>query len=255
MTLPFPKRERNRGLTNLSLLQFQHSKLTIRNKVLRFTYKIALDSYSRITCPSEELVKVVSSWGVSSPVIYIPNGVDLQDPVRVDKTYDLIYVGRLVKWKNVDKVIRISTANNLKTAIIGTGPLEAELKALASSINADCTFFGELGKDKVFEKLNNSKFFILLSQYEGLSFALLEAMSCGLPAIVSDAKGNTDVVTDSFDGLIVDSKNPESKIMELCQILNNGPEYARMSSNARGTIVRKYGSQKILDQYVNLMVT
>ena len=251
---PIWERERNRGLTNLPLLEFQHSKLTVWNRVLRFAYKIALDSYSLIVCPSEELVRVVSSWGVSSPVICIPNGVDLQSPIYADKFYDLIYVGRLVKWKNVDKVIQISAANHLSTAIIGTGPLEAELKALSTSINSNCSFLGEISKDQVIKYLNNSKFFILLSQYEGLSFALLEAMSCGLPVIVSDAKGNTDVVTDSFDGLIVDLDNPDLKINELCQILKDDSRYARMSSHARETIARKYESRKILDQYTTLLV-
>jgi glycosyltransferase involved in cell wall biosynthesis len=252
---PIWERERNRGTTNLSLMEFQRAKLTLGNKVLRIAYKFALNSYALIICPSEELVEVLTSWGVSAPVICIPNGVDIQSPIHLDKTYDLIYVGRLVKWKNVDQVIQISAANHLSTAIIGKGPLDMELKTLSTSLNSNCSFLGEMSKDQVLRHLNKSKFFILLSQYEGLSFALLEAMSCGLPVIVSNAKGNTDVVTDSIDGLIVDLENPEIKVIELCEILKDESRYAQMSSQARETIARKYESRKILDQYMNLMVS
>jgi glycosyltransferase involved in cell wall biosynthesis len=251
---PIWERARNRRATELSLVEFQFSKLSFRNRVIRWAYKFALNSYSVIICPSEELVDVVTGWGVNCPVICIPNGVDIHGPTFQEKQFDLIYVGRLVKWKNVDSVIRISASKNLKTVIIGSGPLEAELKALSSSLGSKSLFLGELTSEKISMYLNQSKLFILLSQYEGLSFALLEAMSCGLPAIVSNAKGNTDVVTDSFNGLIVDMENPDSKIGELCLLLEDDSRYAIMSSRARETIANKYDSQKVLNQYMNLMV-
>jgi glycosyltransferase involved in cell wall biosynthesis len=241
-------------MTDLSLMEFQLSRLTLRNKLIRRAYKFALNSYSLIVCPSKELVEVVTGWGVRCPVICIPNGVDMPDPSHQEKQFDLIYVGRLVKWKNVDSVIRISATMNLTTAIIGSGPLEAELKALSSSLDSQCSFLGELPKEKVFEYLNRSRLFILLSQYEGLSFALLEAMSRGLPAIVSNVKGNTDVVRDSFDGLIVDMANPDIKILELFQLLKDDSKYASMSSRARETVASRYDSRKVLNEYMNLMV-
>jgi len=251
---PIWERERNRKVTDLSLMEFQFSKLTLGDRVIRWAYKFALNSYSVIVCPSEELVNVVIGWGVNCPVICIPNGVEIHEPTSQEKHFDLIFVGRLVKWKNVESVIRISASMKLKTAIIGSGPLEAELKALSLSLNAQCLFLGELTTEKVSEYLNKSKLFILLSQYEGLSFALLEAMSRGLPAIVSNAKGNTDVVTDSLDGLIVDLAKPDDKILELCQLLKDEPRYSRMSFRARETIAGKYESRKVLTEYMNLMV-
>ena len=251
---PIWERARNRKATDLSLMEFQFSRLTFRNRVIRSAYKFALNSYSMIVCPSEELVEVVIGWGVRSPVVCIPNGVEINESIYQEKRFDLIYVGRLVKWKNVDSVIKISASRNLKTAIIGSGPLEAELKALSTSLGSKCLFLGELTSEKVSMYLDQSKLFILLSQYEGLSFALLEAMSRGLPAIVSNAKGNTDVVTDSINGLIVDLENPDTKIRELCLLLKDDSRYAIMSSRARETIANKYDSQKVLNQYMNLMV-
>ena len=47
---------------------------------------------------------------------------------------------------------------------------------------------GQLEEQDVIKALQKSKIFVLLSDYEGLSFSLLQAMACGLPSIVSECK-------------------------------------------------------------------
>jgi glycosyltransferase involved in cell wall biosynthesis len=63
----------------------------------------------------------------------------------------------------------------------------------------------------------------LLSDYEGLSFSLLQAMACGLPSIVSNAKGNTDVITNNSEGIVVDI-NTQDNITNAIQQLLAEPE-------------------------------
>ena len=251
---PVWERQRNLGETNLSLIDFQVIKLPLRYQIFRRIYKFALNSYTTITCPSTELVEIVRGWGVKPPVVYIPNGVQVPEKPNVKKEFDLIYVGRLVPWKNVKDVISISARAKFKTLIIGSGPLEQELKELSASSGANCIFKGEQSASNVSEYLNQSKAFILLSEYEGLSFALLEAMARGLPAIVSNAKGNTDVITDQVDGIVLDLQELGLRNEEIIVILKDEKKLRGMGSQARDNVLSRFEATKQLDDFLELLV-
>jgi len=251
---PIWERQRNLGETTLSLIDFQGVKLPLRHQIFRRIYKFALNSYTSITCPSTELVEIVRGWGVKPPIVYIPNGVQVPEKPTMEKDFDLIYVGRLVPWKNVEAVISISALAKFKTLIVGSGPLELELKEMSARSGANCVFKGEQGAAKVSEYLNQSKAFILLSEYEGLSFALLEAMARGLPAIVSNAKGNTDVITDQVDGVVLDLQNLGSRNQELIMLLNDEKKLRSMGSQARDTVLSRFEATEQLDKFLELLV-
>ena len=85
---------------------------------------------------------------------------------------------------------------------------------------SDVTFLGQIDEQDVVKALQKSKVFALLSDYEGLSFSLLQAMAFGLPSIVSSAKGNTDVITNNSEGLVVDIKNQENIVTAIQQLLS-----------------------------------
>ena len=74
-----------------------------------------------------------------------------------------------------------------RLAIVGGGPLEAELQALAAKLNIESSvdWIGQVSDP--FPLLRGAEFFVLTSRFEGTPNALLEAMACGLPAVVSDA--------------------------------------------------------------------
>jgi glycosyltransferase involved in cell wall biosynthesis len=165
----------------------------------------------------------MQGWGVTKPIEFIPNGVDLISSSSVSKEFDLISVCRLVSWKNLDKLIIANAKAKTKLAIAGSGPEESKLKVLALSTNSDVTFLGQLDEQDVIKALQKSKIFALLSDYEGLSFSLLQAMACGLPSIVSNAKGNTDVITNNSEGIVVEI-NAQDNITNAIQQLLVEPE-------------------------------
>jgi glycosyltransferase involved in cell wall biosynthesis len=162
----------------------------------------------------------MQGWGVTKPIEFIPNGVDLISTSSVNKEFDLISVCRLVSWKNLDKLIIANAKSRTRLVIAGSGPEESNLKELALSTNSDVTFLGQLEELDVIKALQKSKVFALLSDYEGLSFSLLQAMACGLPSIVSSAKGNTDVITNNSEGLVVDIKNQNNIVTAIQQLLS-----------------------------------
>jgi glycosyltransferase involved in cell wall biosynthesis len=245
---PLWERKRNNGETSLSVLDFQSSHLKFLDRCNRLIYRWSFNTFSTLTCPSEELATIIKGWGVKPRVVVIPNGVEIPALSPMEKKYDLVYVGRLVKWKNVDTVIELTSKLGLNTAIIGNGPEHANLKDLATTLNANCAFLGDQQKEAINQTLKASRLFILLSQYEGLSFALLEAMAAGITPIVSDARGNLDVVTDGLNSLVA----PLGKLQELPnrvrELLDDQPRMKYLGDNALKTVRNKYYSNdRILD--------
>jgi glycosyltransferase involved in cell wall biosynthesis len=217
---PVWERARNKGFTKLSITDFNDSKLKINQRFQRRLICWSLNRFDHITCPSLELKSLMQGWGVVKPIEFIPNGVDLILSSTERKVFDLISVCRLVSWKNLDQLVIANAKAKTRLAIAGSGPEESKLKALALATNSDVTFLGQLEELDVIKALQKSKVFALLSDYEGLSFSLLQAMACGLPSIVSSAKGNTDVITNNSEGLVVDIKNQNNIVTAIQQLLS-----------------------------------
>ena len=240
---PVWERARNKGLTKLSINEFNDSRLKVNQKFQRWLICWSLNRFDRITCPSLELKSLMQGWGVTKPIEFIPNGVDLIPASAENKEFDLISVCRLVSWKNLDKLIIANAKAKTTLAIAGSGPEEPKLKVLALSTGSDVTFLGQLEELDVIKALQKSKVFALLSDYEGLSFSLLQAMACGLPSIVSSAKGNTDVISNNSEGLVVDITNQDNIVTAIQQLL------------AKPEIITSFGvaaSRKVKSDYLQI---
>ena len=86
---PVWERARNKGRTNLNIVDFNNSKLSINQKLQRFFIRWSLNRFSIITCPSLELTSIITNWGVRKPIEFIPNGVVISENENTDKKYDL----------------------------------------------------------------------------------------------------------------------------------------------------------------------
>lgn len=252
---PLWERKRNSGKASQSIVEFQTSRLTLFDRSFRYIYRLALDSFSAITTPSDELATIIKGWGVKPEISVIPNGVEI--PVRrpTKKKYDLVYVGRLVKWKNVDIVIRLTAQLGLRTAIIGSGPELSMLKNLAERLNANCDFLGDQEKDVINETLMASRLFVLFSQYEGLSFSLLEAMALGITPVVSNARGNLDVVTDGFNSLVISLDNLQALPNQLQELLNNELKMKSLGDSALQTVKQRYLASSRISDMIELTLS
>lgn len=231
------ERSRNSGKTTLSIEAFNNSESArFQRKLLRF----ALNGFTEIITPSQQLAGFVEQWGVSKAVSVIPNGVQVMGITNQPKEFDLVTVSRLVPWKNVDLLIRIAANKNLKLCVIGDGPENSKLRSLATDLKAQVTFTGALAQEKVSEQVAKAKYFALLSTYEGMSFALLEALGAGIPAIVSNAAGNVAVIQNGLNGYVVDISNEISCGNSIAEILNSSSDYQKVSEGALQSVIENY---------------
>ncbi|MFA4701981.1 glycosyltransferase family 4 protein [Pyrococcus kukulkanii] len=189
----------------------------------------------------------------------VPNGVDfyrIQNVKPHGEEFDIVYVGRLISHKNVDVLLKAVTfireeIKDVRVAIIGDGPERDNLIKLSKELNLqqNVKFFGFLEKDEdVYAVMKASKVFVLPSTREGFPNTILEANSCGLPAIVIDhpLNGSTGIVKNGYNGFILplSEKEISTRVLTLLQdsnLLNtlkrNSIEFAK--SHDWSVIVKK----------------
>ena len=138
----------------------------------------------------------------------IKNGVDLKRIAAIlphDETYDIIFVGRFIKEKNVDLLVRsmgiLSDKNkNYRLLIIGDGPeretIVQRIHELSLEPQVRVIGFRD-NHDEIIARMKSAKICVLPSTREGFGIAALEALACGLPVITVDHPANAirDLIT------------------------------------------------------------
>ena len=243
---PVWERAVNVGKTNLSIEKFNQEKLNLKEKAQRLLLTTALNSFNFVISPSKGLVNIVKEWGVKAPTSLVLNGIEDLGSDKQEIRFDIVTVSRLVKWKQVDTVIRSASKLNLTICIVGDGPERETLENLATELGCRATFTGKVHEDKAVDLMKSSDIYILFSSYEGLSFSLLQAMNLGKTVVVSDAQGNLDVITHGDDGLVVNKDNQNDLTETLRTLISNPELKTRLALAARKTALDKYSLNKTL---------
>lgn len=100
--------------------------------------------------------------------------------------------------------------------------------------------------DSVISILKASQIFCLLSRTEGFSNAILEAMACSLPCVVTDVGGNAEAIQDGVSGYVVQPENAELAAQRLLSLLGDPFKIAKMGSHARADAEDKFAANKMV---------
>ena len=154
--------------------------------------------------------------GFTLPIAVIPNGVDIQHIATVpaeEPAYDVIYVGRLLAHKRVNLLLDAMAGlkgnrSAPKCLIVGTGPERDRLLKQATGLGLEekVTFAGEVPEGNIYSLMKQSSVFVLPSVREGFGISVLEALACGVPAVVARAPYSAahEIVEDGVNGLVVE---------------------------------------------------
>lgn len=237
-----------------SAMTFYMAPLLSRKKILEADLFIGI---------SNRILSDLVSLGIPKKKIrYIPNGVNAEDrkwQLDFSKERFVACVGNLDKQpsKGLDVLLQswsiLVEKHNKKIPlqIFGRGDPDL-LKQLANQLGVEgfVSFSGFI--DNVRQHLLDSCLFVLPSRVEGLSNALLEAMSLGLPCVATDVSGSQDLIQNGINGLLVPSEEPEALAKAVLFMLDNPDKAKEIGCNAGKTIERQYAIFGIADRYVEL---
>lgn len=182
--------------------------------------------------------RVCSSLGLSSDALLI---VCVADLFAVKRHVDLIDAFARARGE-------FPRAHVL---LIGDGPLRGAIEARARECRvADAVHLLGSRRD-VDTLLPAMDLFVLASETEGLSNAILEAQACGLPVVATRVGGNPDLV-DAERGLLVEPHNPDAQAGAICTLLRDPALRARMGAAARARVVRDHSLEAMTEAYAAL---
>lgn len=123
-----------------------------------------------------------------------------------------IVVGRLLAYKRVDLAIRACARAGVPLHVVGTGPHETALRALAAG--TDTTFHGYLDDATVAALVGEARAVILPGE-EDFGLVPLEAAAAGTPAIAYRAGGARETIVDGVTGAFFDEQNDAALVAEI----------------------------------------
>jgi glycosyltransferase involved in cell wall biosynthesis len=197
--------------------------------------------------------------GFRAVIIPVGVGANKYSPEYSGGEY-ILYGGRLAPEKGVHLLIKAysmlarKAQAKFELVICGSGPLESELKDLASScgIQDKVTFISWLPNPEFIKKLAESAIFVMPSVYEGMPMALLEAMASGKPVIASAVPGPQDIITHGKDGYLFQKGNI-AQLKEFLELLIENSELREETGRkARETVEEKYTFEKVASMYLHL---
>ena len=139
----------------------------------------------------------------------------------------MVAVGNIRHQKNYPYLIEAfkKMPKNISLDIYGDGPSRTELQSEVDKYSLNICFKGQ--KNNLHEILPRYDMFVMSSHYEGQPVALLEAMACGLPALLSDIPVLKEAGRDI--ALYFNLSNPEDLVKRINEILNREHDLAMMS--------------------------
>lgn len=212
----------------------------------------AVRSAEAVTVTGASMQRRLVQMGVSeSKITVLPHSVDLARfaPGQSEPVWDVVSVGQLIKRKRMDVLIRAvaqlrDRGVSVRLAILGTGPEEGALRSLAAQLGVDAqvSFLGY--RDDVEAVLRQARVFALVSAWEGVPFALMEAMACGLVPVVTRVGTIEDWVTSGKSGLLVEVDQVEETSHALEQALSaRGDDMRSHVLSERGRLSLEHGAQ------------
>lgn len=272
-------------VAGLPLLEANGFKRWVLNWVEKLTYRFATDVYPN----SQGLLQIIlaEKFAPASKLKVLgngsSNGIDTNyfsaeafTPERnLQKREELsipaedfvyVFVGRIVRDKGINELVEAFV--NLQkeitdTSLLLVGPFENDLdpvsEATKTHIESHDKIISVGYQTDVRPFLAISDALVFPSYREGFPNVVMQAGAMHLPAIVSNINGCNEIIKEGKNGTIVEPKNTEMLYHSMLEMVSNKEKYAILKSNARSSIVKRYGRkqmwQLIHEEYTTLIAT
>lgn len=216
-----------------------------KRKIFIWMEKFASFFGGKIVACSQSEKEAIEEQGIKN-VTFINNGIkplQIEKKVNTSNKMTIISVGRLSIQKNPklfnDIALEFNDNPNVQFIWCGDGELKSEL----TSPNIKCT--GWIERKELENYLASADIYLSTSLWEGLPLSVLEAMSIGLPVVLSDCVGNKDLVEDN--GFLYSKKNEACNILK--DLIKNNKKIIFYSDKSKKIFLRKFELKLMQKQY------
>ena len=217
--------------------------------------KVLTHSINGVACVSSRAEQEMLPWNNATQVVNHSiniNNYKKKSDFKRKRRY--VFLGRFVGCKNIEAIIeylKINPEENIEVDFAGDGPLKESLQNYANYDNR-LVLKGYLSKNEIKLHLHEYDYLILPSHIELFGIVLLEALACGVPSIVSNASGPTEIIRHDETGIAFQLNDPKGfeNAMNYSMELND-EQYEAMSKNAIRES-RKYDVNEVIKKWVAL---
>lgn len=161
--------------------------------------------------------------------------------------FTVITTGRLIWIKGYDYALcairqLVDRGIDVRFDVIGDGPERQQMLYTIRDLDLSdrVRLLGRLPPEKVREHLWNADAFLLSSLSEGISNAVLEAMSCGLPVVTTDCGGMAEAVRNGVDGYVVPVRSAPAMADALERLARDPALAATLAASARARVEQEF---------------
>lgn len=258
--LPFVKRR----IPKVVELHFSYDGMMIMNRELYGgnKFKSAFNNFLRRSLyPKYDRCILLTEadrqkWGFKNAVV-IPNFTNLNASHKTDlQNKQIACVGRLDPQKNIDLLIKSwkhvkKEAPNWNLDIYGDGIYWDDYTELISELQLDDVVHLKGVSSDLHKVYPAYSFFVLPSRYEGFPLVLVEAMQFGLPCIGFDITGNTAVIQDGRNGIIVKQRDEKDLANAILKLIKS-PDILKEMSAYSVASVQRYDKEKVMQMWEDL---
>lgn len=165
----------------------------------------------------------------------------------------IVTAGRMTQQKNqsmlIDAFSKVQKHHqNYSLTIYGDGPLRENLQEKIISLNLSGNVELPGNVLHLHEEMKDAEMFVLPSNFEGLSNALLEAMMMGIPVIATNCAGCDEVIDNYCNGILIEVRNEDDLVKSIEFLIDNPEERERMALKGQ-EYVQMFKVENIINQW------
>jgi len=177
--------------------------------------------------------------------------------LRTEKEHLFVTAGRLEPVKDQTSMIEAFAAfhknhPDYRLVIYGEGPMHETLQEQINGLGLQDAVVLAGRTNDLWNKIASAEAFLLTSEYEGMSNALIEAMCLGLPVISTKVAGATDLIRDGENGFLIDVKDSKSLAVRMSRMADSPDVREQMGINA-SKVFDQVRQDKICKQWIEYL--
>jgi glycosyltransferase involved in cell wall biosynthesis len=255
--------EAARRLFGVPTIPVTISEEDVRLGVSRRLFRAAVRRAHAVGVRGDHSARILEAHGVPAGKIFSPP--NLYDPdayapdPKVAKDIDVLFVGNLVAVKRLDRLLQATALlgqrrPDLRVSLVGDGVLRSELERQAErlGLTGRVRFEGARPFEEVVLWLRRARLLVMTSEMEGLPQAMIEAMSCGVPVVISATGDVTTLARHGENAWIVPSPTPEAFAEAIDRLLGDAALHGRLVEGClamRERFRRDYGMEAAIAEW------